>query len=157
MPRGAIPPATTLFFELHEHDNEHTIERYDTELFIEAYIWYPCYPVIKHSDGTASLGNIQHDCLAHHVPINDCFDYVDVEHDKQHNKSRAYNRCTYDAFKRMIGSRINKTGTYLDLCEHTEQAHKAHKGNQGCVYSLYSILLTTTYCHSYYTSVAYYQ
>lgn len=58
MPLGAIPPATTLFIELHEIHNT---------LYVEFYLWIPCYPV-RHG----RLDPIEHNCRAKQVYMKSC-------------------------------------------------------------------------------------
>ena len=86
MPRGAVPPATTIFIELHESD--------DSELLIELYLWVPCYP-LQHQ----KLAPIHHDCTAQRVYMDSCGKH-----------------CTYDKFKSIINDKIAATGSYIELC-----------------------------------------
>ena len=75
-----------MFIELHESD-DHT-------LYVEFYLWTPCYPLKHHK-----LAPIHHDCTAKRVYMKSC--------DKQ---------CTYQQFQSIINSKIQATGTYIDLC-----------------------------------------
>lgn len=86
MPRGAIPPATTLFIELHRDAQ--------AELYVEFYLWTPCYPLRHHK-----LAPIEHDCTAKRVHMQSCGKH-----------------CTYKQFQGIIAEKIQRTGSYIELC-----------------------------------------
>jgi len=92
IPTTAIPAGTTLFLELHNN----------TQLgyIVQVWVWAPC---IKNPDTGDEFHAISpqasYTCPAQLVKLDECEE-----------------QCPFDKFREIIFDKINKTGTWKDLC-----------------------------------------
>jgi hypothetical protein len=84
---GAIPPTTTLLFELHENGGEH---------FVRLLVWRPCHENDNPAQWPADQG---HTCEAIPLRMGSCDEY-----------------CPYSKWTSFLSERVAKTGTWDTIC-----------------------------------------
>ena len=96
---GAIPPSTTLFFELHEEGRGKHVVR--------TFVWRPCG---ENADPAGWPGNQGDDCHAEKVELGSCG-----------------HECALVDFLGLIDARTAQTGDWASLCEVSQGASSLYE------------------------------
>ena len=150
LPLGAIPPATSIFFELHSGDKH---GREDDDYVVKAVLWTPCDDE-AHTQALAPLMTIERSSVTQGSDIgNYSASYHHHSPDHPHTTPKAEPSdwvgepqcgarsiaiggcrggvCSFDEFRALVHEQINDTGSWHTLCHPRQHSDRYNHSLHG--------------------------